>query len=53
MTDGAVDARLDFVFIKAHMRGATGRAGCGGLSLLCLSLHTVSSCLAQRAVSQH
>lgn len=34
MTDGSVDARLDFVFIKAHTRGDTGCTGWGRVSLL-------------------
>lgn len=41
MTDGAVDVRLDFVFIKAHMRGDTGRSGWGGLSSLSRFTHSV------------
>lgn len=57
MTDDAVDARLDFVFIKRHTGGDTGHTCWGGLSLLfssfLLSLHTVSSCFDCRAMSQH
>lgn len=47
MMDCAVDARLDFVFIKAQMRGGGGGHRMHWLhffSPVSLTLHTVSFC---------